>query len=510
MNNRLLSFLLVLSGVSGFYTVSAQDETDALRYSFLQPMGTARSMGLGGAMGSVGGDFTSLSINPAGIGVYRNSEFMITPSLKINNIDGLYQGQTMSENNTRFNFNNIGAVFTRTPRGKRYDCAKWRAVSFGIGMNRLADFNRNVIYGGRNTQSSFSEIFVADAANFDVINNTQDLQDLSTLSGIGWQSFLMDTIGGKFFTTVPFTTGVLQQRALRERGGVNEIAISFGGNYKEQLMLGATLGLPAVNYNRTMVFDEVDATNDPNNNFSSLSFAEDLSSSALGINLKLGFIYKPSDKFRIGGALHTPTYLGFSDVQNRSIVTNTEAFGGKQTLAAINDIPEQIFDYGLTTPWRGIVSATGFLGKHGFITADYEYVDYASARYHFDGAFVNSESFINQLIRQRYRGASNFRIGAEGRFDQLMVRLGFGYYGNPEKNGGDDRMSISAGVGYRFDNWFVDLGFMNTQYQEHELPYQAKYPENYYPDLPSGIIPIPQAAIKNSLNNVALTLGWKF
>ncbi|MCD6064737.1 MAG: hypothetical protein K0R82_2648 [Flavipsychrobacter sp.] len=510
MNNRLLSFLLALSGVTSFYIASAQDETDALRYSFLQPMGTARSMGIGGALGSVGGDFTSLSVNPAGIGVYRASEFMVTPSLKINSVNSTYQGVNTSESNTRFNFNNLGAVFTYSPRGQRYDRAKWKAASFGIGVNRLADFNRNVFYGGRNNTSSFSEIFVTDAVNFNVINNQQDLGNTATLAGIGWQTFLMDTINGDFVPVPNYNTGLNQQRSLRERGGINEIVLSFGGNYREKLMLGATLGLPAVSYNRTMVFDETDASNNPNNDFQSLSFTEDLRSSALGINLKLGFIYKPSDEFRVGAAIHTPTYLGFTDIQNRTITANTEAFGGTQTLLAGIDIPEQVFEYGLTTPWRAVVSATGFLGKYGFVTADYEYVDYASSRYNFDGQFINTEQFINQLIKQRYRGASNVRLGAEARFDQVMVRLGFGYYGNPEKNGGDDRLSLSAGLGYRFDNWFVDLGFVNTQYEEKEQPYYLQYPENYFPDNPSGVIPVPQATIKNSLNNVALALGWKF
>lgn len=513
MNSRFLSALTIIAGLGLSIAAHAQDETDAHRYSFLSPQGTARSIGIGGALGSIGGDFTSLSVNPAGIGVYRSSELMFTPSIKINNVSGTYQNTTMDDNAVRFNFNNLGVVFTGTAKGKRYERAKWKSVSFGLGLNRLADFNRNVMYGGVNNTSSFSEVFVTDAIFF-----PDDVTNLNTPAGIGWNSFLIDEDSLGYFNVVPVGIDLNQRRAVQERGGINEIAISLGGNYMEQFMIGATLGLPSLSYRRDMTFTEEDASNDATNNFRSLEYNESLSTSGLGINLKLGFIYKPTDAFRVGAALHTPTYFGLTDVQNRSISTNTEGFkaligdntGPVTTLQSGLDIPENIFEYGLTTPWRGILSATGFLGTFGFITADYEYVDYRSARFHFDNSFAADEAYINQLIKNRYKAASNFRIGAEGRLDNLMIRLGFGYYGNPDNSGGDDRMVFSTGLGYRFDNWFMDLGFSHTSYQDQEQPYAVQYPENYFLNNPSGTIAVPKAAVKGNANNIALTVGWKF
>jgi hypothetical protein len=419
----------------------------------------------------------------------------------------------MDDNAVRFNFNNLGVVFTGTAKGKRYERAKWKSVSFGLGLNRLADFNRNVTYGGQNTTSSFGEVFLADAIFFPL-----DIEDLNTPAGIGYGSFLVNPDSAGFYPALPFGTPVNQRRMVQERGGINEIAISLGGNYMEQFMIGATLGLPSLSYRRDMTFTEEDATNNPNNDFRSLEYNESLSTSGLGVNLKLGFIYKPTDAFRVGAALHTPTYFGLTDVQNRSITTNTENLksflndntGPVTTLQSGIDIPENIFEYGMTTPWRGVISATGFLGTYGFITADYEYVDYRSARIHFDNTYAADEAFINQLIKNRYKAASNFRIGAEGRLDNLMIRLGFGYYGNPDNTGGDDRMMYSTGLGYRFDNWFVDLGFSHTSYEEQEQPYTLQYPENYFQNLPTGVVDVPKATIKGAANNIALTVGWKF
>jgi hypothetical protein len=201
-----------------------------------------------------------------------------------------------------------------------------------------------------------------------------------------------------------------------------------------------------------------------------------------------------------------------NDRQNRSITSNTEGYkaslgftsGPITTLQAGVDIPENVFEYGLTTPFKAIISGAGILNKFGFITADIEYVGYNSMRYSFDAGYATEQQNINNFIKNNYKGAANVRLGAEGRFDILMVRLGFGYNGNPYKTGSVERMDYSAGLGFRFDNWFTDLGFTHSQYEEQDAPYYLEYPA------PLGVISVPKATLKNSLNNVAITVGFKF
>src|ERR1017187_3397559 len=101
-------FLLFPALVAISIISPAQDVREAYNLSNLTVQGTARSMGFGNALGSVGGDFSSLSVNPAGIGIYRSSEISFTPSLKINSATGDYAGTTTSDNNTRFGINNFG------------------------------------------------------------------------------------------------------------------------------------------------------------------------------------------------------------------------------------------------------------------------------------------------------------------------------------------------------------------------------------------------------------------
>lgn len=506
MIKRILLFTTVLmGGTLVTWHASAQDESDALRYSNLAPQGTARSMGFGGALGAIGGDFTSLSINPAGIGVYRSSELTFTPSLKLNGTSSTYTGAAMDDNATRFNINNLGVVFTSAATGRRYKNSKWKAASFGIGINRVADFTSNHIYSGYNNTSSASEVFLADAIAY-----PDSYTDNATFAGLGYNSYLLDypndTIG---YVKIPnFNTGLNQSRKVEQRGGITDVNISFGGNYEEKLMLGATIGIPSLRYLRDITLREEDASGDPNNDFDYFEYKESLKTTGTGINLKLGMIYNFTNNFRAGAAIHTPTFFALNDVYSRSIVSNTEGFkaylGEDPNPVTRVDAPVNEYSYSLITPWRGVISAAGIIGKHGFISFDYEFVDYSSARYSFEDIDSYYESEVNNGIKTMYKGASNIRIGGEARFDILMVRLGFGYYGNPYKNAnmGSERLTYSAGLGLRFDNMFLDLGYSYATSSYQEQPYAIVYPNE--------VIDVPSATVNNSFSNVAMTVGFKF
>jgi len=158
---RELLFRAIMMISSLFFSVSilqAQDEFDALRYSQVGIGGTARTWGLGGAAGSMGGDFSSLSVNPAGIGIYRSSEMMMTPDLLISKNANTYLGNEEFDHSSKFNFTNFGLVFCNTGNG-RYRLRKgWKSVGIGLGMNRLASFKNESYYAGLNTKNSLGRI----------------------------------------------------------------------------------------------------------------------------------------------------------------------------------------------------------------------------------------------------------------------------------------------------------------------------------------------------------------
>ena len=108
---RLAIILTIIFSGSALYS---QNLVDALRYSQNFSGGTARSVAMGGAFGALGADFGSLSINPAGIGVYRGSEFTITPGFYYGKTSSSYYGTSDEDYKYNFNLNNLGIILNST------------------------------------------------------------------------------------------------------------------------------------------------------------------------------------------------------------------------------------------------------------------------------------------------------------------------------------------------------------------------------------------------------------
>jgi hypothetical protein len=463
-----------------------------------------------------------LSVNPAGLGVYRSSEFTFTPSLRMNGASSDYVGVSTADNNTHFNINNFGMVLTHASRGSHYDRSAWKAVSFAFGMNRTADFNSNYTYGGNNNTSSASQAFESDANQNP---NGVIAENSNTLGAMGYNGFLINkNSSGQYFSTVPIGQNISQLKSLQQNGGVNEYLFSLGGNYKEKLMLGITIGIPSVNYHSNSTYSETVSDNNAATNpnyFSSFNYNQSLDITGAGINAKIGAIYKINDVFRIGAAFHSPTYYSLSEVSHSNLYVNNDSTMISSSYQGAG--MRNSFDYNLTTPWKGVLSATILLNNVGFITADYEYVDYSTMQYLYPGgidnngnSFQQDQTAINQQIKKTYQAASNFRLGGEAKISKyFMARLGFGYYGNAYTPYGEStatsyyttqRIDVSGGIGFRFKHFFTDLALVHSMYTGYEQPYSIDY---------SGVISgvqqtVPTAKIDYSLNNVALTMGVKF
>ncbi|GAA4455709.1 hypothetical protein [Rurimicrobium arvi] len=468
----------------------AQDVLNLGKYGQYNSFGTARSMGFGNTLGSVGGDFSSLSVNPAGIGIYRSSEVMFTPGLRFSSNNSIWQGKSSDDNNVRFGFNNMGAVFTDAASSKNYDRADWKSTSFGFGLNRVADFNRTYNYNGTSYNGSASQYFEADALSHpdDVGPN----QGAGTPAYLGYQSYLLS---GNLLSLVPYTSGINQQRTVQEKGGITEMAISAGGNYRDKLLIGGTLGIDFLNHKSysTMYEETINAAT--SDSFDHFSYNESVRTNGTGVNLKLGMIYKFNNYFRAGLAVHTPTLYTLKETSDNDISVTSNVFGTNGISS-----PQNQFEYTYVSPMKVIASATGILGKYGFLSMDYEYVTYNTMRYHFEN-FPTEQQQYNSYIKSLYTGASNLRAGLELRFDQFMVRGGYGFYGSPfkQKLYMSDRNDFSFGIGYRFEQSFIDFAITKSYYKTYEQPYV----------LANGYNQPQVAEIRNSPTYGVITVGWK-
>lgn len=467
----LFGLMFLLAG-----TVSAQNELDALRYSQINVLGTARYAAMGGAFGALGGDMTTLSVNPAGIGVFRKTTASATISILGTSTDATYLGTSTSDSRVNLNIASAGFVARFKRRKGEAKQWAWKAFHMGIAYNRTNSFNRRTVIGGVNTTSSLVDSWV-DQLNSSAIEYTDIPFDAVAPGGtftdsyLGWNTFLIDTVSGstnQYVRNVMPNYGGLQQVTETTKGSMGEVALSFGGNFGNVLYLGATVGIPNMNYELERKYSESDAQ-DSIADFSSFTKTEYIRASGNGFNIKFGAIYRPTKWLRLGAAIHSPTYFEMD-----------EAFSGL-VLSDLDDPQfssstlEGVYSYSLQTPFRAIGSVAFVIGKIGIVSADYEYVNYSLARFKASDYSFNTE---NTSVKNRLHWAGNIRVGTEWRLDIVSLRAGFAMNGNPYTGAYSfDDTRYSLGIGLRLKKFFTDLTYQLQRRTQDYLVYDSALTE---------------------------------
>lgn len=467
----------------------AQNEDDALRYSRTMFGGTARSIGLAGASGAMGADFSALSVNPAGAGLYRRSEFTLSPQLLIRSAKSRYLGSSGSDENVALNFQNWGIVFSGKTESAASEGPGWRRFTFGVGYNRLADFGSRFFASGQNSSGSYLDVLRDQANGF----SPDMLDPNSTL--MAYNSYLIspfpDSIAPKqYFTEMPAQLKKSQSRTIEQRGGIGETVITIAGNYSDRLFLGGTLGFQRVRFNQTNTYSEKDLDNQVRLDF--FDEITELTTEGTGLNLKLGALYMPADFVRIGFSVHTPTFFRLSD----QFQTFQNAKFDTLPVANMAESPIGNFDYRLRTPFRMVGSAAFIFAKLGLLSIDYEFVDYRDAVLR---SQLFSFSQANSNTASKYRIAGNLRVGTEWKIMDFYLRGGYALYGTPFQNNslGGEMSGFTGGFGYRNSNLFFDAGFFRTSMNQSQYMYNSNYNSNL---------------VNNEIRTLALvfTVGIKF
>ena len=452
---RVFITLAICAGIAR--TATAQNETDALRYSFLQMQGTARSMGMGGAFGALGADLSSLSTNPAGIGLYRKSEFSFSPGISSATTKSRFLSETNEDFRSIFQFSSIGVI-------SHYEDQKglWKSMNFGVGYNKLASFQENVLIKGRNANTTLLDVF-ANQANGIAPDDIYDLVPFG--AALAYDTYLInptDSTGASYLTEIPF--GELNQRVAMERkGSMGETVINGAANYNNKMYIGLSIGFPSVRYIENSNYMEFDL--DPSLELDQFTLREELLTSGSGVNVKLGVIYRASEWLRVGAAVHSPSWLSLHDSYK---TTMSSRFDNGDNYYF--ESPQGAYQYNLRTPPRYMANAAFILGKAGVISADYEYVDYSQARLRTSNQIPDDYDFAieNAAISTIYRGTHNVRVGAEARVAEVWrVRAGAGYQQSPFVPGtvvsNPAQFNYSSGVGYNNGRIYVDLAWSMWQ-----------------------------------------------
>lgn len=473
--------------------LSAQTAADAIRYTYLNPAGTGRVLGVGGAFGALGAEFTSTSLNPAGLAMYRSGELVFSPALRFTRVDASLPGggAPYVERGSAFRFDNVGIVFHTPPRRSR-----WKTYNVGIGLNQLANFNRDIYYAGYAPGTVLNPWFEEARPQLQANPNGSTLDPFTGGLAFETGAFYFQNNRPSYDFEGNENADIRRTHTIAQSGRINELVFSMAGNYDERLFIGATFGVPFARYRFEGDYAEQDA-NDNVIYFDELAFTEYYETEGVGLNGKFGIILRASQAFRIGTYFHTPTWWRLTDNFNNAFLYQfTDGTGTNRTTA---QSPDGSFDYRLVTPWRAGMSTAILFDKKGFVSADVEWVDYSAARYNFTPRTANTalkeqERQVNNQIRRRYEGAMNIRLGGELALSVFRLRGGVSLLGKPEVGEEGFNVGYSGGVGVKGQGFFLDLGVRTAAPVGTVVPYAGG----------------PVVSTQGRVTDVMLSIGFKF
>ncbi len=510
-----MKYIIALLTLGLASTSFAQNYSDALQFSRTDISGSARFVAMGGSFGALGGEISGISVNPGGIGVYRNSEFTFTAGFNNYNAETTFRGSDAVDGRFNMNLPNVGYV-----GNYKINSNGWKSYSFGILHNRLNHFGSEQRASGNSNNSTYIDDYVNQLNN----NNASAAQAANYEiypfgAAQAWNTILIDTLtnpatgnvdfipyiflheAGPSVTGRPISTveNIEQSRTLDTRGNQAETQFVFGGNFMDKLYVGASVSLQTVSFERETSFREV-YTYSPRatagNDYLIANYQEDnrLVSEGRGVNLKVGGIYRATEDLRVGLSFQTPTIMRMDEVF--SIDASSQFADGFEVVA---ESVESTFSYRLRTPARVTASLAYIILQRAAINVDYEYIDYSAAFFNDRQGFQNDYSFQNLEIQDILTNAHHVRVGGEFKINPFVLRAGYSYQGNPydpEFSISDEsRNTYSLGGGFRNKNFNFDVG-VNWR--------QMTLNERFYSSTDA------MAAIEETETNVLFTFGWRW
>ncbi len=474
--------LFTLLSVSLFYNSNAQTEIDALRYSQNNIVGTARFSAMAGAYGALGADFTTLSYNPAGIGFYQFSELIFTPSIGNAVATTYFGGRKNEDEKFHSNFSNFGYVVSSSKSGN-----EWKRINLAFGYNKTANYKKRTYISGENNSTSMIDNFVSNAQG-NTIDNLNSFTEL-----LAWNTYLFDPLdtidNGNYISNLNSSLSKKQEKVINSNGSSGEYVFSVGTSYEDRIYLGATIGMPSINYYEKSTYTESEFA-DTAAHLQSFDYDEELTTTGKGFNLKVGIITRLNDWIRVGGALHSPTFYDMEDEYSTAITAVwSDTLGTKY-----DSSPFGYFNYELKTPWKAIGSVAINIKKQGLISADIEIVDYTSAKFNSDSYKFSDE---NEVINSLYTKATNIRLGGEIKYKPFRIRAGYALYGSPYKTNSEfGNESVSFGLGVDRGHFIADFAYVFSEGSDEHFMYSS--------DL------VDAATITSTKHNFLVTIGLRY
>ena len=468
---KLFITLISVAGILNAQTV--QDINSVSAFSNDINSGSARYIGMGGSMGALGGDISSIEQNPAGAAVAITSDVNVGIGFSSYNNKSTF-GNTFKTDDNTIDFVNVGSVFVFNT-----DDA-WNR--FTIGVKYSSENFDNWLALGRN-----NNITGTYQTNDDPIEYT-------TYKMAGYQDIT--------------------------EGYKTKLSMNFGASYQDKLYLGLGFNFHETRFDNYVFFDEDTEGTVYRYDLNGTPYTSD----ATGFSFNAGVIGKVNDVLRLGLAYHSPVW--YSNIEENYFADLLFSDGNYYY-----DLYYSRYDRNSNS--RLVASAGTVLGKSLALNADYTLHMNGSTKFKPSSDFHSTNQFMDKYLKS----SSELRLGAEYRIDKFKVRAGYNFVQTPFDNitlnadigtGSSSNMNFndafrgdinrfSFGAGYDFGGFYLDAAYQlqtqNYNYIFGNADYVDYDPADnavYYASIPLNTPNNFAAKVKNNRGLFLLTAGWQF
>lgn len=531
--------------------VSAQETYDNAQLATKDLNGTARYVGMGGAMEALGADLSTIGTNPAGIGMFRRG--MVAGSFGFNTLsDAKSFGNA---NKTNMSFDQAGFVYSM--RSGRHSM-----LNFGFNYTKSKNFDQILTAAGRLNNASQNKLSAMKNANG--VYTLQDKNNglVSNSGAYSQADYLYSNVlfnhydannpndpnnamlsEGDKGVIVNQTTGLpVYYNATgydfgrSTTGYIGQYDFNVSGNSNDRFYWGFTVGIYDVHYNGSSLYSE--SLVDGNTAIGDVAMNDERKITGTGFDVKAGLIFRPAEEspFRIGLYVHTPTWYDLT-TRNYTVLNNNtnEAYGSTERGKS-----SESYDFKFYTPWRFGVSLGHTVGNYLALGATYEYADYTTNDIRVnDGGEVDywgnyyetssRDEAMKQNIKNSLKGVHTVKVGMEFKPEKnFAVRLGYNYqsamynkdgykdgslesYGTYYASTTDytnwkDTHRFTAGVGYNYGKFSFDLAYQYSQTNGDFYPFMS-YVDDSEPKFDNVCDAVK---VSNKRNQLLFTVGYKF
>lgn len=524
MNKKIIVATLCLSTVAAM----AQETYESAQLATEDLNGTARYVGMGGAMEALGADISTIGSNPAGIGLFRKSWIGISGGATFQSGNALQPDNgfvsSMFGDNSVANadLNQFGFVYS-TQSGSE----SW----FNFAVNYHKSRNFNMIANAINTMPSGSSLNAVSTGRF-LKYDEETMADILIYNALN--SALTETVideDGNEYKDYGYYSADRFVGRYDNSGYIGEYDINFSGNFNNRVYLGVSVGLKDVHYNSSTYYKERLIPAD--GGIGELLFADSRMITGSGFDLKFGIIYRPveTSPFRIGAYIHTPTWYDLDAAVGMAAYSD---LGDGKTHA--DDLE---YKYKITTPWKFGLSIGHTFDNIVAFGATYEYADYSFIKnkivFDDDHTIFSPDYDMDRNTKHNLCGVSTFKVGLEVKpVPEVALRMGYNYVSPMYNTYASKDISISPNEvdgsngsyfsTYDYVNWkstnrlTFGLGFTLTRNLNLDLSYQyATQKGDYYPfsgislaELEGPDFNTVPTSIKNDRHQINATLGYRF